>query len=165
MSECPCGSGLDFNKCCEPYLSGQRKPSTAEQTMRARYTAYTRADMAFIASTLHPEAREDHDEESARRWAEGSQWLGLEIRATEDGGDGDDEGAVEFVARYRDAKGMLQSHHELSLFTRVDGEWRFRDSRSPPQEQVRREAPKVGRNDPCSCGSGKKYKKCCGRAG
>jgi len=23
--------------------------------------------------------------------------------------------------------------------------------------------PKVGRNDPCSCGSGKKYKKCCGR--
>jgi uncharacterized protein len=27
---------------------------------------------------------------------------------------------------------------------------------------VRREAPKVGRNDPCSCGSGKKYKKCCG---
>ncbi|BBD08846.1 preprotein translocase subunit SecA [Desulfovibrio ferrophilus] len=29
-------------------------------------------------------------------------------------------------------------------------------------ETVRREAPKVGRNDPCPCGSGKKYKKCCG---
>jgi preprotein translocase subunit SecA len=28
--------------------------------------------------------------------------------------------------------------------------------------QVKREAPKVGRNDPCPCGSGKKYKKCCG---
>ena len=28
---------------------------------------------------------------------------------------------------------------------------------------VRREAPKVGRNDPCPCGSGKKYKNCCGR--
>jgi preprotein translocase subunit SecA len=27
---------------------------------------------------------------------------------------------------------------------------------------IRREAPKVGRNDPCPCGSGKKYKKCCG---
>ncbi len=27
----------------------------------------------------------------------------------------------------------------------------------------KREAPKVGRNDPCPCGSGKKYKKCCGR--
>ena len=28
---------------------------------------------------------------------------------------------------------------------------------------VRREAPKVGRNDPCPCGSGQKYKKCCGQ--
>ena len=31
------------------------------------------------------------------------------------------------------------------------------------QETVRRAAPKVGRNDPCPCGSGKKYKYCCGR--
>ena len=30
-------------------------------------------------------------------------------------------------------------------------------------ETVRRERPKVGRNDPCPCGSGKKYKKCHGR--
>lgn len=30
-------------------------------------------------------------------------------------------------------------------------------------ETFRRETPKVGRNDPCPCGSGKKYKKCCGR--
>ena len=29
-------------------------------------------------------------------------------------------------------------------------------------ETVRRDAPKVGRNDPCPCGSGKKFKKCCG---
>ena len=28
---------------------------------------------------------------------------------------------------------------------------------------VKREAAKVGRNDPCPCGSGKKYKKCCGQ--
>lgn len=31
-------------------------------------------------------------------------------------------------------------------------------------ETVRREAPKVGRNDPCPCGSGKKYKHCCGQS-
>jgi preprotein translocase subunit SecA len=29
-------------------------------------------------------------------------------------------------------------------------------------KQIVREAVKVGRNDPCPCGSGKKYKKCCG---
>ncbi|MDO5415124.1 MAG: preprotein translocase subunit SecA [Bacillota bacterium] len=37
-----------------------------------------------------------------------------------------------------------------------------REKRKP--ETVRRDAPKVGRNDPCPCGSGKKYKHCCGRA-
>jgi len=31
-----------------------------------------------------------------------------------------------------------------------------------PVQQVRRSGEKVGRNDPCPCGSGKKYKKCCG---
>ena len=30
---------------------------------------------------------------------------------------------------------------------------------------IRRDAPKVGRNDPCPCGSGKKFKKCCGAGG
>ncbi|MDD5728009.1 MAG: SEC-C metal-binding domain-containing protein, partial [Victivallales bacterium] len=36
--------------------------------------------------------------------------------------------------------------------------------REPPvQVTFRRETPKVGRNDPCPCGSGKKYKKCCGK--
>ncbi|HQP91140.1 MAG TPA: SEC-C metal-binding domain-containing protein, partial [Candidatus Omnitrophota bacterium] len=33
----------------------------------------------------------------------------------------------------------------------------------PEAEQVKRQGPKVGRNDPCPCGSGKKYKKCCGQ--
>ena len=36
-------------------------------------------------------------------------------------------------------------------------------SSKPENVQVVRTAPKVGRNDPCPCGSGKKYKHCCGR--
>ena len=31
-----------------------------------------------------------------------------------------------------------------------------------PATPIRRDVPKVGRNDPCPCGSGRKYKKCCG---
>lgn len=46
-------------------------------------------------------------------------------------------------------------------------EGRGGDNGSPKEKQkpqtVKREQPKVGRNDPCTCGSGKKYKKCCGR--
>jgi len=33
----------------------------------------------------------------------------------------------------------------------------------PPPPSVKRDAPKVGRNDPCICGNGRKYKKCCGK--
>ncbi|MBM7070738.1 SEC-C domain-containing protein [Shewanella sp. 202IG2-18] len=32
-----------------------------------------------------------------------------------------------------------------------------------PSSPIIRESPKVGRNDPCPCGSGKKFKKCCGK--
>lgn len=35
--------------------------------------------------------------------------------------------------------------------------------RERTQETVRRDHPKIGRNDPCPCGSGKKYKHCCGK--
>ena len=37
----------------------------------------------------------------------------------------------------------------------------YREKREHKQETVRRESPKIGRNDPCPCGSGKKYKNCC----
>jgi preprotein translocase subunit SecA len=43
---------------------------------------------------------------------------------------------------------------------------RFRNAgggEAPAVSQVKRDKPKVGRNDPCPCGSGKKYKKCCGK--
>ena len=33
----------------------------------------------------------------------------------------------------------------------------------PKVETVVHEGPRIGRNDPCPCGSGKKYKKCCGK--
>ncbi len=161
---CPCGSGSAFAECCEPFLAGKAEPTTAEQMMRARYTAHTRAEMEFVDATLHPDNREEGDLETARRWAQESQWLGLEILGTAAGGPDDDEGVVEFIARYRDRKGRTQQHHERSLFVRVDGNWRFKEGAAGEQEQVRREGAKVGRNDPCPCGSGRKHKKCCARA-
>ena len=54
-------------------------------------------------------------------------------------------------------------HRERSYFKRIDGDWRFIDGQIDTGEPWHREEPKVGRNDPCPCGSGKKYKKCCGK--
>jgi len=43
------------------------------------------------------------------------------------------------------------------------GEWR--QAFEEVQQPFVREGPKVGRNDPCPCGSGRKFKKCCGETG
>ncbi len=161
-NNCPCTSGNAYAECCEPFISGAQKPKTAETMMRARYTAHTQANIDFIVATHHPDSADEINQESTRRWAAESDWLGLEILRTEKGGEEDRNGIVEFVAQYRDRSGDRHRHHEISLFDKVNGEWRFRDAEAPKVGQIKRDTPKVGRNDPCPCGSGKKYKKCCG---
>ncbi|MFN2377270.1 MAG: YchJ family protein [Candidatus Binatia bacterium] len=161
MTDCPCCSGVEFERCCGPFLAGTLVPETAEQVMRARYTAHTRVEMPFLMSTIHPEKVAEGDEETARRWAKESEWLGLEILGTKAGGKDDSEGIVEFVARFRDKKGETHTHHEISTFVKEDGRWLFQEGHTPEQAPLRRSSPRVGRNDPCTCGSGKKFKKCC----
>ena len=50
---------------------------------------------------------------------------------------------------------------EKSFFEKENGEWRFIDAQGVQLGTYRRTEPKAGRNDPCACGSGKKFKKCC----
>jgi uncharacterized protein YecA (UPF0149 family) len=50
-------------------------------------------------------------------------------------------------------------------YHRFSAERRAAASLSREAGTARREAPKVGRNEPCACGSGRKYKQCCGAAG
>ena len=128
--------------------------------MRSRYTAYTRADLDYLYNSSGPAVRKDFDMASTRKWAESATWHGLEIIATHEGGDNDSRGVVEFVAHYEVAENMCD-HHEIAEFGRSEGVWRFLDGRVIGPEPLRREEPKVGRNDPCPCGSGKKHKKCC----
>jgi SEC-C motif-containing protein len=160
--KCPCGTGAELEACCEPIIAGQRAAATAEALMRSRYSAYALERTEYLLESHDPQARADFDREATQKWAEQTEWLSLEILNTKAGGEHDDRGEVEFVARFRDDRGRELSHHERSTFVRRDGRWYFEDGelqRSPP---VTRSAPKVGRNDPCPCGSGKKYKKCCG---
>lgn len=161
--DCPCCSGRGFDSCCGPLLEGAREASTAEELLRSRYTAFTRADLAYIRRTRHPRSSTDFDEKSVRGWAEGSRWHGLEIGKISGGQEGDDRGAIDFVARFTDREsGERKAHEERALFVRQDGRWLFVDGEYVKPETFVREAPKVGRNDPCPCGSGRKHKKCCG---
>ena len=158
---CPCGSGRNYAECCEPFITGRSRAPDPETLMRSRYTAYTLAELPYLRDTLHPSQRHDYDEAGAAKWAQESRWEGLEIvNVTRD--DEGNRGKVEFRATYR-REGERLTHHELAEFRKSGGNWYFFDGRMVGPGQYTRPAPKVGRNDPCPCGSGKKYKKCCGR--
>ncbi len=160
MKNCPCGSNVDYKDCCGAIISGARPAETAEQLMRARYAAYAGAETDFIFESTHPDHRQGYDHAGTREWAEKSDWLGLEITSTSLGGPDDTLGEVEFIARFRE-KGVLRVHHELAHFLRDNGRWYFTEGTmvKPRPKSV----DKIGRNDPCPCGSGLKYKKCCGK--
>lgn len=119
MSEsCPCGSGAILEECCGAIIRAHAAV-TAEQLMRSRYTAFVLGDAAYLLHTWHPETRPATLEIDPRQ-----RWLGLRIKRTAGGREGDAEGVVEFVARYKIA-GRGYRLHEISHFSRVDGRWLY----------------------------------------
>jgi SEC-C motif domain protein len=162
MDKCPCGSGLAYVECCEPVIKGEKRAETPEQVMRSRYSAYVKTEIDYLGESLLPEGNKDFDPKSTREWAESAEWQGLEIIETNAGGPDDLEGEVEFIATFKQ-KGQIMKHHELATFKKQGEKWYFVDGKAPAPKQYVRTDPKIGRNDPCTCGSGKKYKKCCGK--
>ncbi len=160
MSQCHCGLEKPYEECCQPLIKGQADAKTAEELMRSRYSAYAQGEIDYIAATIDPDRTEGFDEKSARDWAENSEWHGLEVVSTYKGEEGDETGQVEFIAHYSQNRAKTK-HHELADFRTIDGKWFFVDGEAVAPQPVKRDTPKVGRNDPCPCGSGKKYKKCC----
>lgn len=151
---CPCGSNQAYSQCCEPYLLGKKTAATPEILMRSRYTAYVKGNIDYIEKTQADNS--DFNKAEAETWAKESEWLGLEIRNAKGN-------VVEFIARYK-VKGQekVAVHQEISEFVQKDGDWLFKQGTIVGAQPIKRTEAKVGRNDPCPCGSGKKYKKCCG---
>ena len=159
---CPCQSGKIYGECCGPVLEGKVKAETAEQLMRARYSAYVTGHVEFLRDSSGEAVRKEFNLKASKAWSEAASWHGLKIIATEQGGKDDERGVVEFEAQYS-ARNEFCNHHEISTFIRENGDWKFEDGHFVSDKPMHREEPKVGRNDLCPCGSGKKYKKCCGR--
>ena len=123
--------------------------------MRSRYTAFTMGERAHIERTYAPEMRMLGNGSS---FEPGIEWIKLEILDNVDGGEAADTGIVEFAAHYR-LNGRTGVHRERSNFRREDGLWLYVDGTGPSSKAK----TKVGRNAPCQCGSGLKFKKCCGK--
>ncbi len=114
---CPCGSRTLFVDCCRPALTGEQPARTAEALMRSRYTAYVIGDADHLFRSWHPRHR---PAEIALDPA--VRWVSLTVVDTVDGGEHDQDGVVEFRARYLDADGPGELR-ERSLFTRRAGRW------------------------------------------
>ncbi len=159
MTACPCGSGRGLDDCCGPIIAGAPAP-TAEALMRSRYSAFTLANASYLKATLAPEIRGDFDAGETEETAKNTIWDGLAVQAVAAGGANDETGTVEFTARFR-FRGERRVHHELASFRREGGQWMYDggeiNPKGPPCQVT-----KVGRNQSCPCGSGKKFKKCCG---
>ena len=116
---CPCG-GVAYAACCGRFIEGGQVPTTAQELMRSRYTAYTLRDEAYLQATWYPRtrppARLTADQEEMR-------WIGLDVRRHVQSGD---EATVEFVARYK-INGRAHRVHEVSRFVREEGRWYYLD--------------------------------------
>lgn len=147
---CPCGSHQPLSACCSPLHQGAL-PASAEQLMRSRYSAYVLGLIDYLVSTTLPAQQGELDREAIAQWSRSSHWLGLEVEAHRPQSGHPPRAQVVFTARWQD-DGGIHSHRECSDFVQCAGRWFFID----PSVALR-----SGRNDPCPCGSGLKFKKCC----
>ena len=123
---CPCESKRTYDKCCEPYLNGQKVPETAEVLMRSRFTAYALGRADYLAATTAAEEREKLDVEELRRYCRAVRCISLKVLATEAGKAGDETGVVTFHAKLL-INGKRMLHRERSRFVREEGRWAYLD--------------------------------------
>jgi len=117
--------------------------------MRSRYCAFALGDAAYLLATWQADFRPATLELDSQ-----IRWIGLEILARAQGAQ---QASVEFEATLL-RSGTVSALHERSEFVREDGRWLYtRGAQLAPSI-----APwRPGRNQPCPCGSGVKFKRCC----
>lgn len=158
MSKCLCGSEKAYEECCGIYHEGKFAP-TPETLMRSRYTAYAMADMDYIVKTMKGKPLQNFEKESVRKWALSVVWRSLSVlKAFQEN---EKIGFVEFIAEYFEGD-KIKVIHEVSEFHREDEIWYYVDGVHPKGSLSK--SKNVSRNEPCPCGSERKFKNCHGRA-
>lgn len=148
---------MSYANCCQPYHTGNAIPQTAEALMRSRYAAYVLQNIDYIVATTVPAQQPLLDRQAVAEWSEQTDWAGLEIMKHIPKL-GKRHARVEFKA-YFDTPDGRQAHHELSAFVKITDKlkntekWYFLDPTISMQ---------VTQKQPCICGSGEKFKRCCG---
>ena len=116
--ECPCGSGITYDKCCGKYHIGDSFPATAEALMRSRYSAYAMKKADYIVQTALISDKKTAIEE----WMKRVEFIKLEIVSIQCGKALDKKGVVEFKAWF-EYEGKTEVIHEVSAFAKRKGRW------------------------------------------
>jgi len=104
--------------------------------------------------THHPSKQRHNEREILAQTIHKTQWLGLKILKTGNDHTSRNIGYIEFIAFYKNIE--IEQLHENSKFIHENGQWYYFDG-------ILLEPVKIGRNEPCWCGSMKKHKKCHGK--
>ena len=113
IEKCPCGSDKDFQSCCSRIHSDLKNALSAEELMRARYSAFVKQNIEFLYNTFHPSIRRFQNKRDIEIWAKQNKWMQLEIIKST-------PFTVEFKAHYLDAQLQLEIHHEKSTFKQLN---------------------------------------------
>ena len=146
---CPCQSQLSYTECCQALHYGM-SALDALALMRSRYVAYVMHNIAYIVTTTVPAQQILLNTAALQTWAKQTQWHGLEIVQYQPQMS-KHHAQVEFKAHFI-ADGVKHIHHECSTFVKINGQWYFIDPTVP--------LPSM--KSLCFCGSGIKFKLCCG---
>ncbi len=128
LSLCPCKSRLPYGECCARFHYGKALPETAEQLMRARYSAYFFGRIDYLVDTTHPDKKTPQTRAGIQALADVARWKFLTILSSSKGQAGDKTGKVEFVAEYY-IDMVRHEHHEKSRFRRSRGLWKYVDDK------------------------------------
>lgn len=156
MMMCPCGSNQTYETCCQLYHLGL-VAADAQTLMRSRYSAFVVGDIDYIIKTTLPAQAKLLDRQALQAWSDEMTWLGLEIKS-HIAKIGKRHAQVHFVAHYQRPDGSQGQHIERSAFVQIkenqDRLWYFLD----PTVDL-----SITNKQPCPCGSGEKFKSCCGK--
>lgn len=117
---CPCGSHKPYTDCCAPIHQSLPLANSAEQLMRARYSAFALHKIDFLIQSFHPSTRTKQKRHEIAYWSNINHWMQLEILKH-------NASTVEFRAHYMDPDLQVQVHHEKSNFKQVDNIWYYID--------------------------------------
>lgn len=117
---CPCGTGLEYQACCQPYHLKIKAAPTAEALMRSRYSAFVVQNADYLYETTHISKRKNNSKHDYLNSAKNTKWVKLEIVYS-------DFDVVEFKAYYLNKKLQTEILHEKSNFKLEDGKWYYVD--------------------------------------